>query len=77
MRRRGFYCGSWATSERAVFVRAGEVAEPLTGLAISGNLLDLLKDADALGKDVAWTFGEAADSTPTFRVQSVKIGSGG
>ena len=67
--------GDFSIPCKGLMIRGGELAEPVTGVAISGNLFDLLRDVDGVGDDFTWVFSGAIVGTPTFRVRKVKIGS--
>ena len=67
--------GDFSIPCKGLMIRDGELAEPVTGVAISGNLFDLLQDVDAVGDDFTWVFSGSIIGTPTFRVRNVKVGS--
>ncbi|HQK23795.1 MAG TPA: metallopeptidase TldD-related protein, partial [Candidatus Latescibacteria bacterium] len=69
--------GDFSIPCKGLMIRGGELAEPVTGVAISGNLFDLLRDVDGVGDDFTWVFSGAIVGTPTFRVRNVKVGSAG
>ena len=69
--------GDFSIPSKGLMIRGGELAEPVTNLAVSGNLFDLLRGVDAVGSELEWTFSGGAIGTPTFRVESVKVGSEG
>jgi len=69
--------GDFSIPSKGLMIRGGELAEPVTSLAISGNLFDLLRDIDALGSRVEWTVGGGIIGAPTFRARKVRVGSAG
>jgi PmbA protein len=67
--------GDFSIPSKGIMIRNGELAEPVTELAISGNLFSLLHDIDGIGDDFTWSLAGSYVGTPTFRVKNVKIGS--
>ncbi len=68
--------GQFSIPCKGLMIRGGDLCEPVTNLAISGNLFDLLKDVDMVADDLTWTVTGGFIAAPTFRVGQVKIASG-
>ena len=62
--------GDFSRGAAGLWIRNGELAEPVTEINVSGNLLDMLASIDAIGSDLQW-FGAAA--APTLRMSKLMI----
>jgi PmbA protein len=62
--------GDFSVGATGLWIDKGDIAFPVKGIAISGNLLQLFKDVDATGDDLTFygPFG-----SPTLRVSSLNI----
>ena len=62
--------GDFSRGAAGIWIRDGELAEPVTEINISGNLLEMLTSIDAVGSDVQW-FGDTG--APTIRMPKLTI----
>lgn len=63
--------GDFSVGAAGILFERGELAEPVRGFAVSGNVLALLADAVGVGSDFRW-FGSTG--TPSLAVSGVEIG---
>jgi len=63
--------GDYSLGIMGEFIRSGERIHGVRGVTIAGNLLDFLKQIDAVGSDLlfAGSFG-----SPTVRVRDISVG---
>jgi PmbA protein len=54
-----------------MWIENGELAYPVEGITIAGNLLNLWKNIDAIANDLDW---RSIIASPTFRVSELMIG---
>ncbi|MDR1482477.1 MAG: TldD/PmbA family protein, partial [Synergistaceae bacterium] len=66
--------GDFSLGAKGVRISAGLLGEPVAGVTIAGNLLDLLKDVVAVGSDVKF-FGSTG--APAIAVEGVSVAGGG
>ena len=57
--------GDFSRGAAGIWIRNGELAEPVQEINVSGNLLEMFGRIDAVGNDAQW-FG--ATSAPTLRM---------
>ena len=62
--------GDFSRGAAGLWIRGGELAEPVTEINVSGNLLDMLASIDAVGSDLQWFGGAAA---PTLRMSKLTV----
>ena len=62
--------GDFSRGAAGIWIRNGELAEPVTEINVSGNLLQMLSSIDAVGDDQQW-FGSVA--APTLRMPRLTI----
>ena len=62
--------GDFSRGAGGLWIRGGELAEPVSEINVSGNLLDMLASIDAVGSDLRWFGGTAA---PTLRMSKLMI----
>lgn len=63
--------GDFSVGAAGIMIEQGRMTYPVRGVTIAGNLLNLLRDIDAVGSDLRFYGGKAA---PTVRLQSISIG---
>ncbi|MGI5879225.1 MAG: TldD/PmbA family protein [Syntrophomonadaceae bacterium] len=63
--------GDFSVGAAGFVIRQGQEAEPVRGVTIAGNIIDLLKDIEAIGNDLRF-FG--AKAAPTVRIRNLSIG---
>ncbi|MFC1528669.1 TldD/PmbA family protein, partial [Candidatus Latescibacterota bacterium] len=62
--------GDFSIPVAGFMIEQGEIAFPLRGISIGGNLFDFLKSVDNIADDLTW-FGPLG--CPTFSVESIKL----
>lgn len=62
--------GDFSRGAAGIWIRNGELAEPVMEINISGNLLEMFASIDAVGNDAQW-FGAA--SAPTLRMSRMTV----
>ncbi len=62
--------GDFSRGAAGIWIRNGELAEPVMEINISGNLLEMFASIDAVGNDAQW-FG--ATSAPTLRMSRMMV----
>ena len=62
--------GDFSRGAAGIWIRNGELAEPVQEINVSGNLLEMFQRIDAVGNDAQW-FG--ATSAPTIRMSRMTI----
>ena len=62
--------GDFSRGAAGIWIRNGELAEPVQEINVSGNLLEMFTRIDAIGNDAQW-FG--ATSAPTLRISRMTI----
>ena len=62
--------GDFSRGAAGIWIRDGELAEPVQEINISGNLLEMFDRIDAVGDDAQWFGGTSA---PTIRISRMTI----
>ena len=62
--------GDFSRGAAGIWIRNGELAEPVQEINVSGNLLEMFGRIDAVGNDAQW-FG--ATSAPTLRISRMTV----
>ncbi|MDE2744549.1 MAG: TldD/PmbA family protein [Chloroflexota bacterium] len=62
--------GDFSRGAAGIWIRNGELAEPVQEINVSGNLLEMFQRIDAIGNDAQW-FG--ATSAPTLRMSRMTV----
>ena len=62
--------GDFSRGAAGIWIRNGELAEPVQEINVSGNLLEMFQRVDAVGSDAQW-FG--ASSAPTVRMSRMTV----
>jgi PmbA protein len=62
--------GDFSRGAAGIWIRNGELAEPIQEINVSGNLLEMFQRIDAVGSDAQW-FG--ATSAPTLRMSRMTV----
>ena len=62
--------GDFSRGAAGIWIRNGELAEPVMEINVSGNLLEMFSRIDAVGEDEQW-FG--ATSAPTLRIARMTV----
>lgn len=62
--------GDFSVGASGIWIEKGELTTPVRGVAIAGNIIDLLEAIDAVGSDLTF-FG--ATGAPTLRIASMTI----
>ena len=62
--------GDFSRGAAGIWIRNGELAEPVKEINVSGNLLEMFQRIDAIGNDAQW-FG--ATSAPTLRMSRMTV----
>lgn len=62
--------GDFSRGAAGIWIRNGELAEPVQEINVSGNLLEMLQRIDAVGSDAQWFGGQSA---PTLRMSRLTI----
>ena len=62
--------GDFSRGAAGIWIRDGELAEPVTEINVSGTLQEMLAGVDTVGNDLQWFGGTAA---PTVRMASLMI----
>ncbi|PZC47599.1 MAG: PmbA protein, partial [Chloroflexi bacterium] len=62
--------GDFSRGAAGLWIRDGQLAEPVSEINVSGNLLDMLASIDAVGLDLQW-FGSTA--APTLRMSKLTV----
>ncbi len=65
-----FTTGDFSRGAAGIWIRNGELAEPVQEINVSGNLLEMFRRIDAIGNDAQW-FG--ASSAPTLRMSRMTV----
>ena len=62
--------GDFSRGASGLWIRDGELAEPVTEINVSGRIQDMLMNIDAIGNDLQW-FGSIA--VPTIRISEMTV----
>ncbi len=62
--------GDFSRGAAGLWIRNGELAEPVTEINVSGTLQEMLASIDAVGNDLQWLGGGAA---PTIRMSQLTV----
>ncbi|MEW6065414.1 MAG: TldD/PmbA family protein [Bacillota bacterium] len=62
--------GDFSLGAAGIWIENGEFTKPVRGVAIAGNIMDLLGSVDAVGSDLEFFGGKGA---PTLRVSSMSL----
>ncbi len=62
--------GDFSRGAAGIWIRNGELAEPVQEINVSGNLLEMFQRIDAVGDDAQW-FG--ATAAPTLRISRMTV----
>ena len=62
--------GDFSLGAAGLWIKNGEIARPVKGVALAGNMVDLLKNIDRVGNDLCFFGGQGA---PTLRIASMSI----
>jgi len=62
--------GDFSVGAAGIWIKDGEFAQPVRGVAIAGNILDLLGEVDTVGADLRF-FG--SQGAPTLRIARISI----
>ena len=62
--------GDFSRGAAGIWIRNGELAEPVQEINVSGNLIEMFQRIDAVGNDAQW-FG--ATSAPTLRMSRMTV----
>ncbi|WP_273483359.1 TldD/PmbA family protein [Desulforamulus ruminis] len=62
--------GDFSVGASGIWIEKGELTRPVRGVAIAGNIMDLLEAVDAVGSDLEFFGGKGA---PTLRVSSMSL----
>lgn len=62
--------GDFSIGASGLWIENGQIIRPVRGMAIAGNILELLSSVDAVGSDLQFFGGKGA---PTIRVSSMSI----
>ena len=62
--------GDFSVGASGIWIEKGELTRPVRGVAIAGNIMDLLGAVDAVGSDLEFFGGKGA---PTLRVSSMSL----
>ena len=62
--------GDFSLGAAGIWIKNGELTEPVRGVAIAGNMVELLKSIDAVGNDLRFFVGMGA---PTIRIGEITI----
>ncbi len=62
--------GDFSRGAAGIWIRDGQLAEPVTEINVSGSLPDMLRSIDAVGDDLQWFGGTAV---PTIRMSQLTI----
>lgn len=63
--------GDFSVGAAGIMIEMGELTYPVRGVTIAGNLIDFLRDIEAIGNDLRFFGGR---SSPTIRLKSLSIG---
>ncbi|AGL02035.1 TldD/PmbA family protein [Desulfoscipio gibsoniae] len=66
--------GDFSLGASGLWIENGKLAYPVRGLAIAGNIMEMLGQVDAVGSDLQFFGGRGA---PTIRVSRMSISGGG
>ncbi|MTI84175.1 MAG: TldD/PmbA family protein [Firmicutes bacterium] len=62
--------GDFSLGAAGLWIENGEIARPVKGIALAGNMVDLLKNIDLVGNDLSFFGGQGA---PTLRIASMSV----
>lgn len=62
--------GDFSVGAAGIWIENGELTKPVRGIAIAGNIMDLLSSVDAVGSNLEFFGGKGA---PTVRVSSMSL----
>lgn len=62
--------GDFSVGATGLWIENGRMSHPVRGLAIAGNIVELLKSVDAVGKDLRFFGGKGA---PTVRISRLAV----
>ena len=62
--------GDFSLGAAGIWIENGKLTKPVRGVAIAGNVMDLLKSVDAIGSDLQFYGGKGA---PTLRVSQMTV----
>ena len=63
--------GDFSVGATGFWIESGKKAFPVREITISGNILDLMKDVDAVGNDLRFS---GRIGSPSLRVKELSIG---
>lgn len=66
--------GDFSLGASGLWIENGQITRPVRGMAIAGNIMELLSSVDAVGNDLQFFGGKGA---PTIRVARMSISGGG
>ena len=62
--------GDFSRGAQGFWIENGRIAYPVTEINLSGNLLEMFADIDAVGSDLLWRGSSAA---PSFRMAKLTV----
>lgn len=62
--------GDFSFGVSGIWIENGKLARPVRGMAIAGNMMDVIKNVDAVGRDLQFFGGRGA---PTIRIARMSI----
>lgn len=62
--------GDFSFGASGLWIEKGRLATPVRGMAVAGNIMDLIKNVDAVGNDLQFFGGKGA---PTLRISKMSI----
>ena len=62
--------GDFSLGASGIWIEKGEFTTPVRGIAIAGNLKELLANIDGVGNDLTFFVGKGA---PTVRIKNISI----
>ncbi|THF86658.1 TldD/PmbA family protein [Deinococcus sp. KSM4-11] len=66
------YTGDFSLQAEGFWIEDGHVAHPLEVYTVAGNILDVLRDVQAVGTEIEWTMHAAG--APAVRVKALAVG---
>jgi PmbA protein len=65
--------GDYSIPCKGLVIAHGEIARPVAGITISGNIFDFFRAISGIADDLSWEVDENVIGVPTFKVGGVKI----
>lgn len=65
--------GNFSIPGKGLMISGGELAQPVTGLTVSGNIFDFFKSVSIVGNDLTWELQSHVIGAPTIKVDGLKI----